>query len=209
MNDVTLGISILSVVIAALALYFSQLRKAKIKSILGPQIEIYHHDYEHGTSTGFVIPISLINDSPSTGTVIKAAISICQKGMEDERFFLQWQKFEVLDEVNRKWMHDSDAHPLVLPAKSGVHKNVWFMWNSYNSKKFYLSKGTYEICLHIWHSESEAHIKINKTFFVSEEIANFLEDFRNKKLTNSIKLVLDKELEINRLMNKSEFEKLL
>jgi len=59
----SLIISFISLLVAGAALYFSHLRKAKIDAILGPDFDVYHHDYETGTSTGFVIPISFVNDS--------------------------------------------------------------------------------------------------------------------------------------------------
>lgn len=205
----SLIISVFSLLVASAALYFSQLRKANIKAILGPQIDIYHHDYAVGGSTGFIIPVSFINDSPSTGTIIKAGISIYEKGCEDERFFMQWLKFEVLDEKTVKWEHEEDAHPIVLSAKSGVHKNIWCMWVATNSKKLHLNKGTYEICLHYWTSENKTPIKVKKAFFVSKEAENIFTKWREEHITNSLKFVLDKELEYNKLMNAVEFNKLL
>jgi len=205
----SLIISIFSLLVAGAALYFSHLRKADIKAVLGPQIDVYHHDYEAGVSTGFIIPVSFVNDSPSTGTVIKAAISIHEKGCEDERFFMQWLKFDYSDEKSGKWEHEEDAHPIVLGAKSGVHKNLWCMWFAHNSKKLEFNKGTYEICLHYWTSEKKEPTKVVKTFFVSNEVADVFGKWRSSKQTNSIKFVLDKELEYNKLMNSDEFSKLL
>ncbi len=57
MLSASLVIPIFSVLVAGGALYFSCLRKAKISAVLGPNIEVYHHDYEAGMSTGLVIPI--------------------------------------------------------------------------------------------------------------------------------------------------------
>jgi hypothetical protein len=205
----SLIISFISLLIAGAALYFSHLRKSRIDAILGPDFDVYHHDYETGTSTGFIIPISFINDSPSTGTVIKVGVSIHQKGCEEEIFFMQWHKFEYLNEKTRKWEHEEDAHPLVLAEKSGIHKNVWCIWHAQNSKKLLLEKGTYELCLHYWTAEQKEPLKVVKTFFVSKEISDVFAEWRDAKETSSLKFVLDKELEYNKLMNSDEFSKLL
>lgn len=205
----SLIISILSIVIAGAALYFSQLRKAKINAVLGSQIDIYHHDYIAGISTGFVIPVSFVNDSPSTGTILKVAFSLCQKGCEDERYFMQWHKFDYLDEKTDRWGHEEDAHPLVLGPRSGSHKNIWCMWHAFNAKKLFLTKGNYELCMHLWTAERKNPIKCIKTFFVSEEIENCYKELRLESKTNSLKLALDKELEYNKFLNNTEYKKLL
>lgn len=205
----SITISFLSLAVGGLALYFSQLRKAKIQSLVGPQIDIYHHDYETGGSTGFIVPVSFLNNTPSTGTVIKASIVISQRGNDEERFYMQWQKFDFLNEESGKWDHESDAHPLVLSARNGVHKNIWCMWHAFNGKKLHFKNGTYEMSFYFWTAEKSKPSKVIKNFYISEEVAEYFSKMRDAKQTSGIKIVLDKELEFNRLMNNDEFVKLL
>jgi len=206
---ISLGVSIISLLIAGAALYFSQLRRARIKVILGPEIEIYHHDYEHGTSTGFIVPVSFLNDTPSAGNVMKSAVVLTKNGFEEERFYMQSLKFDALNEGSGKWEHEEDARPIVISARNGTHKNMWCMWHAFNQKKLFISQGKYELAFYFWVSERSRLSKITKSFYVNEEIERVFRELRDKKQTNSLKFVLEKELEFNKLMNNDEYSKLL
>lgn len=205
----SLLISVLSLIIAGLALYLSQLRKAKIDALIGPQISIYHHDYEVGISTGLVIPVSFLNNSPSTGTVLKAAICIYKHGCEDEKYFIQWQKFQILDEINIKWVNEEDSHSLVLGPRSGLHKNIWFMWHAYNKTKLFFENGAYTISLFIWTNQLLKPTELKRSFYITKEQQDVFQKLRATQQVNSQKILLDKDIEINRLMTNSEAAKLL
>jgi len=86
---------------------------------------------------------------------------------------------------------------------------MWCMWHAFNTNKLFLSKGKYELSFYFWVSEKSKPSKITKTFYVSEEIEKVFHELRNGKKINSIKFVLEKELEFNKLMNNDEFSKLL
>lgn len=205
----SLIISILSLSIAGLTFYLSQIRKANITPIVGPEFDLYHHDYSSGISTGLIIPLSFVNDTQSTGTVTKVAVTVWKVGCEEEKHFMLWHKFEVLNESTGKWDHDCNAHPLVLSPKNGVQKNVWFMWHAFNKEKLFLTKGSYVLCMHYWVDSDSKPKKIEKKFYVNEDMEKIFSTFRNENKTNSLKITLDKEMAFNKILNASEFEKLL
>lgn len=205
----SLAISILSFSIAALTFYLSQIRKANISPIVGPEFEIYHHDYSSGISTGLIIPMSFVNDTQSTGTVTKVGITVWKEGCEEEKYFMLWHKFEVLNEDTAKWDHECNAHPLVLSPKNGVQKNVWFMWHSFNKEKLFPTKGSYVLCMHYWVDSKSVPKKTEKKFYVNEDMERVLSNFRSENKTNSLKITLDKEMAFNKMLNTSEFKKLL
>ena len=209
MEVASIIISILSFIVAGSALYFSQLKKAKIIPIVGPQITIYHHDYESGMSTGFIIPTSFLNDSPSTGNVIRTSFSIQKSDKSEEAYYMQWQKFEVSNDETGKWDHESDAHPLVITPRSGIHKNIWVMWHSFHQRKLVLEKGKYTITTYLWSNESAKPTQFSKEFLVTEEHLTILKSSRDNKAFTGALLQIDKELEVNKLLSESELSKLL
>jgi hypothetical protein len=207
--EVSIIISILSLIVAGSALYFSQLKKAKITPIVGPQISVYHHDYESGMSTGFIIPTSFLNDAPSTGNIIRTSFSIQKSDKSEEAYYMQWQKFEIYNDEKYKWDHESDAHPLVITPRSGIHKNIWVMWHAFHKRKLILEKGQYTITTYLWSNESSKPTKFSKNFLVTEEHLTLLKSNRDNKEFGSVLFQIDKELEINKLLTESELEKLL
>ena len=202
-------VSLISLSIAGLTFYLSQIRKANIAPIVGPEFDVYHHDYSSGISTGIIIPISFVNDTQSTGTVTKVSATVWQKGCEEEKYFMLWHKFEVLNESTGKWDHDCNAHPLVLSPKNGVQKNVWFMWHAFNKEKLFLTKGSYVLCVHYWIDSVLKPKKIEKNFYINEDMENIFSNFRSGSKTNSLKITLEKEMAFNKMLNVSEFKKLL
>ncbi|ABN63105.1 hypothetical protein [Shewanella baltica] len=209
MEVVTLIISGVSLIVASAALYFSQLRKAKVEAIVGPQLTVYHHDYEVGVSTGFIIPTSFLNDSPSTGNIIRTAISIQKSDDSEEAYYMQWLKFAYLDEKKNSWLFECDAHPLVVTPRTGVHKNIFFMWLADNSRKLNFDKGKYKITMYVWNNESKKPSKFIKEFLFTAENQALLESKKTNKDKFSINIQIDKQLEVNRLLSKNELEKLL
>jgi hypothetical protein len=205
----SLLISILSLIVAGASLYFSQLRKAKIGALVGPEILIYHHDYEHGVSTGFIVPVSFLNNSPSTGTILKAAICIYKHGCEDERYFIQWLKFDVLDESTFTWRHEEDCHALVIGPRSGLHKNICFMWFPQNEKKLFLENGRYTISVFAWINQLAKPTEFKRNFYITKEHQEVFQKLRENQQAQSLKITLDKDIENNRLMTNNEATKLL
>ena len=209
MEVASIIISILSFGVAGAALYFSQLKKAKIIPIVGPQITVYHHDYEVGMSTGFIIPTSFLNDAPSTGNVIRTSFSIQKLDKSEEAYYMQWQKFEIHNDETNKWDHESDAHPLVITPRSGMHKNIWVMWHAFHKRKLIFEKGQYTITTYLWSNESSKPAKFSKNFLVTEEHLEVLKGNRDKKAFGGTIFQIEKELEVNKLLSEAELEKLL
>lgn len=209
MEVISILISVFSLIVAVSALYFSQLKKAKIIPIIGPQLIVYHHDYDHGMSTGFIIPTSFLNNSPSTGNVIRTSFSIQKSDKSEEAYYMQWQKFEKNNDAEGKWDHESEAHPLVITPRSGIHKNIWLMWHANHKRKLIFEKGQYTITTYLWSNESSKPTKFSKQFLVTEELVKLLENNRNQKAFNGVSLQIEKELEINKLLSEAELEKLL
>jgi len=209
MDIIAIIISIFSLLVAFAALHFSHLKKAKLKAIIGPQIIVYHADYEYKTSTGFIIPISFLNDSPSRGDIIRTSITIQKADKSEEAYYMQGLKFEFLNESNNQWLHECNAHPLVIPPKSGIHKNIWFMWLASNQRKLNFDKGMYLITLYMWNSQSSSPTLVAKEVLITKEIHEQLVKNKNDKSTSGVSLPIENELENNKLINNQQLERLL
>ena len=111
MEKYSLLISILSFIVAFVALFFTHIRPAKIKLLVGNHCKVYYCDYdEKKYSFSIYIPIDFLNITNKTGTVLKTAIVLYNKNQQSERYFMLQKQFEKLDIVERKWVYDEMAH---------------------------------------------------------------------------------------------------
>jgi hypothetical protein len=209
--NLSLIISALGFCTSVVVLYLSQLRKGKIAVVVGPRIAVYHHDYPSGISTNLVVPVSFVNNTSATATILKVGIWIYRHDSQDEKYFLRWHKFELQDETNGSaWIHEEDCHSLVLPPRSGLHKNIWFPWHSINSQKLFLTEGEYTISLLIWENEKKKPKEFKRNFHIQIESQRAYERYRAQQLTNDLRILIDESgLPNNQVMTIKEAKKLL
>jgi hypothetical protein len=91
--DISTTIAIISLLIAATTLFLTQLRSPKLISQSGPFVKVYYADYETGGSFGLYLPVTIINKSARTGTLLNAAITLHRKDTPEQSYFMQWREF--------------------------------------------------------------------------------------------------------------------
>jgi hypothetical protein len=207
--SLALIISILSLIISFFTLYISHLRNPSIEVHVGPEIRIYHADYDYGFSTGIYLPVAFLNKGAKIGAIIKTAISLRREDLPDQTFFMQWREFSKLDSEKSKWINEEVAHPLTLPPKSAVDKIIWYMWYAKSKPQLELVEASYVLTFYFWDKIGHEPKKSEHRFSISKEVATQFVEFRKTRIKHTIDILLDKELEINRLLTLHEKEKLL
>lgn len=200
--DLALIISIISVAIAAVTLFLTDLRPAQITLHLGPGLKIY---YTELGGVSFYLPITFINVSPRTGIVYRATMTLFKQDMPDTRYLFQWRSFSKFDSATGVWVYDEIAHALAVPGKSAVAKVVWFSWPEDLDDKPTICDGKYVVVLHIWFGSdgpifSEAH----ELMISLEDVARLNSYKENQKLT-AIDLALDAKTVEHRVVNEQEW----
>lgn len=207
--DISTIIAIISLLVAATTLYLTQLRPPKLISQSGPFIKIYYADYETAGSFGLYLPVTIINKSARTGTILNAAITLHRKESPEQSYLMQWREFSKLDVERHKWVFDEMAHALAIPGKSTIAKIIWFMWNSESQPKLILREGTYILSFYFWDERDKPPNCETHQLYVSESIYNKLENYRAEKKLTTVDIRLDIEIEQNRLLTQHEVRKLL
>jgi hypothetical protein len=206
MSWIPITISIVSLSLTLITLYLTQLRPAKINVIIGPEIQIYHADYPE-ISTGLYIPITFANFSPSMGVIIKCAISVFRDDAPQQRHFILWREFAKKGDDG--WTYDSEAHSFAIGGKSSLSKVAWFMWFTAYKPTLSFREGSYKLSMHVWIGNKKLPINFKRSFFISKETESTFQNRIQSQSRTSIRIVLDEELERNRLLTRHESQLLL
>jgi len=154
----TLVFSIAGLLISIITLYLTQFNKPRIKTVIDNTILIAYNylGYEYFE---LQVPVSMINNSPNAGVVLKCAACLVNTG-NDESNFMTWQKFYKVDFATGRYAIDSLALPFVVGGHSSTSKIIMFGWDQ-SENKIRLFEGEYELRLYIWVS-SDLNVKPDK-----------------------------------------------
>jgi hypothetical protein len=203
-------LSLLSLAIALTTLYLTQLRPPNITTEIGPIFWIYHiKGIERGTA--IIVPVSFTNQSPTEGSIRRAAITVVREDEPTQRYFIGWHRYMVPIQVEERivWRSETMAHALPLLGRTSVIKYVLFPWESYSRPRFNLKEGKYELFFHRWEAGESIPKTTRHTFVVSQEVANQLSKYHKEDVVTSLDLTLDNEGNRNRVLTEQEFNVLL
>jgi hypothetical protein len=119
--NLALIVSVLSFLISATTLYLTQLRRPRIRGILGPDLKIYHGHFADGPSTGLYLPVTFINTGPTTGTITRAALIVYREASPNQQFLMQWDQFVRMEPETYNYHAEEHCHAVPVAGKSAVH----------------------------------------------------------------------------------------
>jgi hypothetical protein len=198
MAYVSTVIALSSLVVSVVALFFSQLRSPKISSVIGPNFKVY---YPVDGGFGVYLPVTFLNESPRTGTVHRCGISIFRKSSLDEKFFMEWRYFMVLNpSTNSSFKFDEGAHALAIPGKSSTAKLVWLTWRSDSTPELVIAEGDYVLIFHYWLGLDDKPQNALHEFYIDRSTHALLDKYRATKDSIVVDLLLDKKIAANKLL---------
>ncbi len=203
--DLSTVIALLSLVVSAVALIFSQFRPPKLSNVIGPEFKIY---YPPDGGFGVYIPATFLNQSPRTGTVLRCGISIFRKSSPDQRFFMEWRYFVTLN-PDLSFKLEESAHALAVPPNSSVTKMIWLTWRSTSTPELRIAEGEYGIIFHYWSGSVDKPRNDPHEFYIDRAIEEELEGYRVNKKSRVVDLLLDKKIASNKLLTSYESKSLL
>ncbi|NEU08954.1 hypothetical protein GZH53_11580 [Flavihumibacter sp. R14] len=206
MSWIPITISLVSLSLTLITLYLTQLRPAKINVIIGPEIQIYHADYPD-ISTGLYVPVTFANFSPNMGVIIKCAISVFRNDTPQQRHFILWREFAKKGDDG--WTYDSEAHSFAIGGKSSVSKVAWFMWFTGYKPMLLFKEGSYKLSMHVWIGNKKLPINFKRSFFITKERESILQSRIDSQSRTGLRIILDEELDRNKLLTDQESRKLL
>lgn len=201
-------ISSISLLIAIITFYLTNLRRPRVQCQIGPNLQVYHGDHNAGGSTGFYLPVTFENTSARTGIVSNAGLIVYRRDQPEQQFFMTWKDFAKID-PDKGWRPEEVAHALAVPGRSTVAKIIWFMWFAESTPKLNLREGAYILDLCYWTQISKKPQHQRHEFFVTDESAKELEERRTIRSNTSRIFWLDKQIDYNRLFTRHESEGLL
>jgi len=208
--NIAIIISILSLVVSIIALYLTQLTPPKIQCNIGPVVTTFierPRDGLNSFSTFIFIPTTFINLGSRNGSIFRAAITIHKKGTTYQQFFIQWRDFCSFHKEVGMWGSDEKAHQLSLAGKSTIAKWISFVWDS--EPEFVFDEGVYVINFYYWDRKKGNPRKISHEIIIDKNVLSSLEKVRLGESKQLTQIVLDKELDVNKVMTEHEVQKLL
>lgn len=206
MDYLPIAISVVSLGLAATALFMSQFRGPKISVHVGPIVKLY---YLMDGGFAMYIPTTFINDSPRMSVVFRVAISLLRTENPHERFFIEWVSFSAYDPETECFRYEDIAHALAVPGMAEVNKMIWFHWLTSSTPSLHIREGEYDLTIHYWITETGKPVNNIHKFYVSEDTFAKLESYRTGGKDITVEVVLDKQLDRNRLMTPHEAKALL
>ena len=205
MAIVSTVIAVLGFAVSVVALFFSQLRAPKLSCVIGPEFKLY---YPQDGGFGVYLPITFLNESPRTGTVLRCGISIYRKSGPDARFFMEWRFFMGLN-PNLSFRFEEGAHALAIPGNASVAKTAWLTWRSSSTPELVIAEGEYVLIFHYWlSSDDKPHNDLHE-FYIDRPTQTLLDGYRETKNSTVVDLLLDKKIAANKFLTGYESKSLL
>jgi hypothetical protein len=160
-NIIPIFISIISLILASIALYNAHFKRARLKIYSAETIAVWH---DKNGIFSVDIPININNEGTKAGIV--QSMSVVIKNLQNEEaFLLKWNWFLKFDALNHKWDVDGFPFPIAINGKGSVFKCVCF-WGGNETKNWTPSPGTFDIFILGW-SKPDFSPDINEYFKIS------------------------------------------
>ena len=195
-------ISLLSLSLTVVTLYLAQLRSANISVLIGPEIQAYHADYPH-ISTAMYIPMTFVNTSPNMGTIYKSAVSLYKDDSPDQQYFMLWREFSKIGD-NGNWTYDTHAHSFGIQGKSSISKTAWFVWFYDSNPKLFFKQGSYTLLVHVWTGKKLKPLNFKFKFSIEKQDEQTFEARIKEQSPTSFRILLNKDLERNKILTQKE-----
>lgn len=203
MSDASIYVSLLSLTVAGVTLYLSQLRPPRVGLIVGSTIGVNHQ--EDGFS--IYVPLTFNNTAHQPGLVNRCSVVFSSAAGAQTAHYIEWTEFRKRDDDRNRYVREDFAGPLQIEGRSSVSKLVWFRWRNGIHP---LAEGKYMIEVIVWKENGDRpSIRQKHEFFIETKEANALAENKINSKTVIQWIGVDKQIESNKLVTQHELEKLL
>ena len=196
-------ISVLSLIVASSALYYSQLRPAALMFSMGRVFELY---YPRDGGFGMYIPVTVVNKSPNTGAVLQCSVVLSREDSEDQYYF-GWIAYGVRGPDG--WEGQPVEHPIVVPGRSTVSNTIWYVWRPWTEPAIILKEGEYRVrLLALVDGEEEPRVVADRRFFLPKKFTDILNERRVRHNPQTIILTWHEKLPENKVLSDEDRSKI-
>ena len=166
--DTSLAISIVGLIVAFFALYFSHLQSAQFEVLYEGEIHIY---YPENGGVAFFVPMIFLNNSRNSGSVLSVVGRLRDENKNTD-YYIKWRTESSIDFDSGKYKHIDKAVPFYVAGKSSSHKVLWFY---IDTEEHVFSEGTFGLTVYGWNNRvSQPSFETVKYFKISSELANMM-----------------------------------
>lgn len=203
MNDYTIYISALSLLVSLVVLYLTQLQKPKVTLHVGSTLGFCHK------RTGFEMfaPITFLNSAHRAGLASKCSVLITFPNTPTKFHYVEWSEFREHDNDKKLYFREDFAGPLPIAGKSSESRMVSFEWKQ-GSVAF--GAGVYQLTFYVWLSGTgRPEIASSHVGELSAQDATDLAKFKTEESSQIRFFTVDQEIERNKLLTLHEVKTLL
>ena len=187
-----LGVSIISLIVAATNFYFTQWREPSLEGFVAPTMFVY---YQLNGHIGLHVPVGFINKTARGGAVLRARLLV-GRADDDKTFELEWTGFSETSSGNPSYIV-TEPGPVAVGSTSVVGKVIQFKWPAdwpADSPELLLLQGKYHLEIQLWTEDtSSPSVSVQRTFQVTKSTADTLLDRRQKKDNTTLAITFDAE----------------
>ena len=211
MELAAIGTSVISLLVAGTALYFSFFRRPIISAHVGPYIVVKYD----GNGLSITIPSTFANQANQVGVVRRCALTLTHADSKQENFYMAWDSFRKLTSDGATWVQEGMAHAIPVLGRSTQTRNIEYRWENDSSPELKLREGTYRLRFDFWSEQKMPFTTVEHELRLSGCRSAEIEGTRVPRVDEGrtrhgvVYLTLDQEENKNRCMTLSEMERLL
>jgi hypothetical protein len=204
--DLATSIALLSLVVSAITLFFTQLRGADLHHVIGPEFKVY---YPADGGFALYLPATFLNKSSQTGTILKCGVTLFNSANPEGRYYMEWRSFSRLDPASQNWLYEEMAHAIAIGGHESTTKIIWFSWRASSTPLLHLTEGQYVLSFHYWTMLNGKPGTSQHGFYIDEPTRIELDQYLANKRNTVVDIVLDKQIPSNKIMTSFESKSLL
>ncbi len=182
-------ISVISLGVSFVTLYFSHLRRGKNHIVTGEHINISH---DLDGRVGITLPVSFANDGARLTTVQRVGLLV-QLESDEEGYLLEPVFYQRINEVG-DFVQDSQPVPIRIPARQSITKQIFFGSSQHHPGEFQILKpGKYHLRILGWESDADKPRLVDKfAIIVSDQDAASLNERFDQRTLTSVRICQSK-----------------
>ncbi len=190
-------IGVIGFIIAVYTFYETQIKRAKIEIIVGPNITVY---YTQDGGSGIYLPLAFVNEGHKSAKIINIYLQISTPSKKVYK--IRWADFVKWNSSERNFNHIDHCRAFSVSGSTVNDKFVWFIWRPQNESNLLFEEGEYKVSI-LYDNSPNPNNQLkafDSKFHIDYEDAKFLKSQYDLKETKIRKILINNNEKENELI---------